>query len=90
MYLQNLSLINEQLHDKTFLKEYKSALRHIVDSFEEEMRTICDEACGIIRQQGLTFLIFSGSSRSLLFCLILLIEGKRFQVTDTFIKAAMA
>ena len=88
-YLQNLSLINEQLHDKTFLKEYKSALRHIVDSFEEEMRTVCDEACAIIQQQGLTFSDFSrGSNGFISYFDITKLKDKEFQVTDTFIKAA--
>lgn len=88
-YLQNLSSINEQLHDKTFLKTYRASLRNIIDTFEQQMTAICEEAIGIIQRHNLNFYDFSGASSSFVsYFDITKLKNKEFTVTDTFIKAA--
>jgi len=88
-YLQNLSSINEQLHDKTFLKGYRTSLRQIIDTFEENMTIICNEAVVIIQRHHLNFYDFAGASNSFVsYFDITKLKNKDFTVTDTFIKAA--
>ena len=88
-YLQNLSEINLQLHDKTFLKTYRASLLSIIDTFETEMTAICDEAISIMKRHNLKFSDFSGASSSFVsYFDITKLKIKKFTVTDTFIKAA--
>ncbi|HQB69271.1 MAG TPA: UvrD-helicase domain-containing protein [Paludibacteraceae bacterium] len=90
-YLQNLVLINEQLHDKDFLRTYQSNLRAIIDKFEKEMHTICNKAVAIVQKHGLSFDNFNGGSRSFAFLFNFdNLKNKGFELTATFINIATA
>lgn len=87
-YQQHAQALDERLHDKRFLAEYRKRLAETAAGFERQMRGHCDAAADIMRRHGLAWSDFNGGSRSFAHYFDFgYLKGKGFDVSDTFRRA---
>ena len=63
-YQHKASAVNEKLHDREFLRSFRSELSGIIQSFDDDLKRISDEAKRLIGNKGITLEEFKGGSRS--------------------------
>ncbi len=87
-YQQHAQLLDERLHDRQLLADYRKRLAEIVATFEGQMRANCQAATAIMRRHGLAWSDFSGGSRSFAHYFdYKYLKIKKFDVPATFRKA---
>lgn len=63
-YQYKASAVNEKLHDREFLRKFRSELSSIIQGFETDIQKLSEEALALIHAQNLTPEDFKGGSKS--------------------------
>lgn len=63
-YQYKASAVHEKLHDREFLRKFRSELSVIIQTFENDIKKLSEKALALIRDQGLAPEDFKGGSKS--------------------------